>query len=166
MDNNTISITLRGNTLKKGKWVEWYEYTCSIIHELGYDRTHLAIESDTYTTKKIVTIGRKEKQILQLLKSGLKPTSFSIFSLPKNYTTASFDYNILVVREKNYISLILNQYDLDKIDVNDYVSQMKMYIEFENGEVYQMDRCEMPLIYAAQANSMDAYKTLKVFKRL
>lgn len=166
MDKSTISITLRGNALKKGKWIEWYEYICSIIHELGYNRTHLAIESETYTTKKIVTISRKEKQILQLLDNGLQPTSFSIYSLPKDYKIASFDYNVLVVREKNYISFIVNRYDFEKLDVDGFVSQMKRYIEFDNGEIYQMDRCEVPLIYAAQANSLDTYTTLEVLKQL
>lgn len=39
------------------------------------------------------------------------------------------------------------------------------YIEFENGEIYQMDRMEMPLIYAAKTNPIDQFKMLKVIRK-
>lgn len=165
MDRSTISITLRGDTLKKGRWIEWYEYICSIISELGYDKTHIAIESDKYTTTKIVTISRKEKQILHMIQSGVEPAGISIYSLPKDYKIASFDYNILCVRARDYISVIFKQCDFGRIDVDDFILKMKVYIEVENGEIYKMDRDEVPLLYAAQANSIDMYKTLEILKR-
>lgn len=166
MDKNTISITLRGDALKKGKWIEWYDYISLTILKLGYEKTHIAMESDAYATRKIVTVSRKEKQILQMINEGVQPTCFSIYSLPEDYKIATFDYNILAVRTRSYFSIIFNQYDFEKIDADNFISTMKSYIEFENGEIYKMDREEVPLIYAAQANSINEYKTLSVLKKI
>lgn len=164
MDKSTISITLYGDGLKKQKWIEWYDYTSSVFKKLEYERTHLAIKSEEYNTEKVVTVRRKEKQVLQLLKDGTLPESLTLFSLPKDYRSASFDYNILAVRNKEYISFIFNSQDFEKIEVNNLVWNMKQYIEFESGEIYQMDRSEMPLIYAAKANSVNSFKSLTVLK--
>jgi hypothetical protein len=54
---------------------------------------------------------------------------------------------------------------IKKMVDKDMISKLLKYIEFENGEIYQMDRMEMPLIYAAKANPIDRFKTLKVYKK-
>lgn len=40
------------------------------------------------------------------------------------------------------------------------------YIDFECGEIYEMDKEEVPLIYAAKANRINGFKTLKVYTPL
>ena len=42
------------------------------------------------------------------------------------------------------MSLIINMSDFTKIDVDSVLSQLMQYIEFECGEIYQMDRAEVP----------------------
>ncbi len=86
--------------------------------------------------------------------------SFLSYSLPNDYKSASFDYNVLSVRRDDYISLILKLSDYSKIVEENIIK----YIEFENGSIYQMDRMEMPLIYAAKAKPIDPFKTLKIYK--
>ena len=112
-----------------------------------------------------MTVSRKEKQILQILKNGGKPTGFSCISLPKEYKIAAFDYNVMMVRESKYITLIINMSDFTKIDVDSILSQLVQYIEFECGEIYQMDRAEMPLIYAERLNSIDSFKSYNSIKK-
>lgn len=165
METNTISITLWGNGQIKGRWLEWYNDVGTIFKELGYKRTHIGMQSKSYVNRKIVTVARKEAQILQLLQAGEKPMSMSCYSLDKEYKQASFDYNIMAVRHSKYLSLILNKSDSKIIDVNSVVVNLKQYIEFECGEIYQMERNEMPLIYAARANPPDAFKSLKVLDK-
>ena len=165
MEANTISITLWGDGLIRGKWLEWYNYVGTLFEKIGYERTHIAMGSDSYTNKKIVTVSRKEKQILQILKNGGKPTRFSCYSLPKDYKTAAFGYNVMMVRESDYTTLIMNMSDFAKIDVDSIISQLMQYIVFECGEIYQMDRAEMPLIYAARANPIDSFKSYNSIKK-
>lgn len=166
MDKSTISVTLRGDGLKKKKWIEWYGYICFLFDDLGYPRTHLAITSEKFNSGKIVTVNRSEKKILQMLEDGLLPVGLDLFSLPKDYKSASFDYDVCATRGKDFISVIFNSCDFNRMDVQSLVFNMKQYIEFDNGEIYRMDRNEMPLIYAAQANSLDAYKSLEVMSIL
>lgn len=165
MKADTVSITLWGDGLIKGKWFEWYYDMDTIFQELGYKKTHFDIQSEAYTINKIVTVKRKEKQVLPILQNG-KVTRVSCYSLPKDYKSASFDYNVLAVRQSKYISLIMDIKDFGKIDVNCYISSLLKYIEFEYGEIYQMNRDEVPLIYAAKANPIDAFQSLTILKTI
>lgn len=161
---DTVSVTFWGDGLTKGKWLEWYHDIGIIFQELGYQKTHLDIQSESYTNKKIVSVVRKEKQILPILQNG-KVTSMSCFSLPKNYKSASFDYEILAVRQSKYMSIIMNVNDFERVDVNCQISRLIQYIDFQSGEIYQMNRSEMPLIYAAKANPINAFQTLKILSK-
>ncbi len=165
MEISTISITLWGDGLVKGNWAAWYDDVGKIFQSLDYKRTHIGIQSDVYANRKIVSVLRKERQILELLNEDGEVSSLSCYSLPKEYKVAAFDYNVLVVRQSKYISLIFNKSDLKKIVIDEIISVFTKYIEFVNGEVYQMDRTEVPLIYAAKANPISEFKTLKILRK-
>ena len=164
MEDNTVSITLWGDGLVKGKWIEWYNSIGLIFQSLGYKRTHIGMQSQSYSNSKIVTAARKEAHILQLLQNE-EPQTLSCYALPKEFRTAAFDYEELAVREAGYISLIVKENDLKRMDVDAVIEQLIQYIEFEDGELYRMDRSEMPLLYAAKANSVEWYKTLEVLRK-
>ncbi|NLP34299.1 MAG: hypothetical protein GX359_03790 [Clostridiales bacterium] len=55
-----------------------------------------------------MTVKRKEQQVLLAIKQGDEPISFSCYSLPDDYSSASFDYDVLLVRKQSFISFILN----------------------------------------------------------
>ena len=107
----------------------------------------------------------KEKGIFTAITRSEKPLSFSCYSLPKDYKTASFDYDFLGVRTKQYISVILKEVDYNKLNVKNIISQLKEYIQYEYGEIYRMSKEEMPLIYAATRNT-DSLKSFCLIKEI
>lgn len=155
MEEKVISITLWGNGIQKGKWLNWYQDIENLMKGLGYKPTHIGIQSKTFCTGKILTVARKKKDILAAIASGETPSSFSCYSLPKDYRTASFDYDFLCVRKEGYISVIVKDVDYDKLNIKSVISQLKDYINYEYGEIYIMSKKEMPLIYAATRNLAD-----------
>lgn len=165
MEASTVSITLWGDGLIKGNWLDWYHDIGIIFQELGYKRTHIGIDCKSYSNRKIVTIKRKEKSILDILQSEDIPKSMSCYSLIKDYKVAMFDYDVMAVRQSQYISIIFNRNDLVKIDIDNVIFMLKQYIEFQCGEVYQMDREEMPLIYAARAKPIKPFRSLIILKK-
>lgn len=165
MEAGTVSITFWGDGLIKGKWLDWYDDVGGIFEQLGYKRTHIAIDCKSYANKKIVSVGRKEKTIIDILQSGESPKSISCFSLSKDYKVAMFDYNVMAVRQSKYLSIIMNRSDLERIDAENIISTFKQYIEFKSGEVYQMNREEVPLMYAANAKTIKPFESLIILKR-
>lgn len=165
METCTVSITLWGDGLVKGNWLDFYNDIGIIFRKMGYKRTHIAIDCKTFLNKKIVTTNRKEKEIINILKSGDIPKSISCYSLSKDYKIAMFDYDVMVVRQSEYISVVLNRSDLVKLDIDNTISILKQYIEFKIGEVYQMDREEMPLMYASRAKTINPFKSLVILEK-
>ena len=165
MEEKVISITLWGNGTKKGKWLDWYYENKNLMKDLGYKLTHIGIQSQSFTSGKILTVARKEKEILSKISDGEIPFSFACYSLLKNYKTASFDYEILSVRKEEYISIIIKEVDYDRLNIQDVISMMKKYIDYEYGEIYITSRAEMPLLYAATRNA-DNIKSYSLLKKI
>lgn len=46
------------------------------------------------------------------------------------------------------------------------VSILETHIVMKTGKIYQMDRNEMPLIYASKANPIESFKTLKIYEEI
>ena len=152
MEEKVISITLWGNGIQKENWLNWYKDIENLMKSLGYKPTHIGIQSKTFCSGKILTVARKKKDILATIAAGENPSSFSCYSLPKDYRTASFDYDFLCVRKEGYISVIVKDVDYDKLNIKSVISQLKDYINYEYGEIYIMSKKEMPLIYATTRN--------------
>lgn len=160
-----VSITLWGNGIEKEMWLNWYQDMENLMQRLGYEPSHIGIQSASFRSRKILTVARKKKDIIAAITSGEKPSSFSCYSLPKDYKTASFDYDFLGVRTKQYISVILKEVDYNKLNVKSVISQLKEYIHYEYGEIYRMSKEEMPLLYAATRNS-DSLKSFCLIEEI
>lgn len=165
MEEKVISITLWGNGIQKEKWLKWYQDVENLMKRLGYKPTHIGIHSKSFCSGKILTVARKEKEILSTIATGENPSSFSCYSLPKDYRTASFDYNFLCVRREEYISVIVKEVDYNKLNIKKVISLLKEYINYEYGEIYVMSKEEMPLIYASTRNS-DNIKSFGLIEKI
>ena len=166
MEELTVSLTLWGKLLNEHSWNEWYIDVKKIFEMLELNITHLGIDSPRYHSGKVLTVSRKEKEILQSFEEGEFPTSFSCYSLPKDYRTAAFDYNLFILRREDLITIIMKEeyYDVDKAD--SFITVLNKYIDMERGQIYEMDISDLPLFYARGANDISFYKTLKVIKNL
>lgn len=165
MEEKVISITLWGNGIQKENWLNWYQDIENLMKSLGYKLTHIGIQSKTFCSGKILTVARKKKDILATIAAGENPSSFSCYSLPKDYRIASFDYDFLCVRKEGYISVIVKDVDYDKLNIKSVISRLKDYINYEHGEIYIMSKKEMPLIYAATRNS-DNIKSFSLIEEI
>jgi len=157
-----ISITVWGNKSKED-WINWYNDIKELSVDMGYSISHLGIISETYDTGKVVTVKRKEKSILSLFLNGEIPSSLSCYSLPDGFKIAAFDYDFLAVRNCDFISIILKEFDYNEINEKRIIDVIDKYIIPQNGEVYSTDSTEVPLIYATQKcnEGLESYRFIK-----
>lgn len=167
MQDIVVSITLYGKLESESKysWIEWYEYCKKIVLNLGYVPNYISIESDSIKTNKILNLVKKEKKVLLSINNNEDIKWLSIYSLPENFTSASFDYNVLITRNKNYLSIIMNKEVYLNLNLEETLSELKNFIELNYGEIYEMNRSESPLLYASGLNEVSEFETLKILKK-
>lgn len=167
IEKSTISMVLWGN-FRNENWYEWYLDSQNLFSILGYRMTHLGVIGDAFRSKGAVTVARKEKAILAALKRGEKPSSFSCFSLPKDFRTVAYDYDVHLVRDvdENFIFLTINFSDFSEEKEKAFLELMGKHFITAEGEIYQMDRSETPLMYAFKEGPLDRYQSLRVLKKI
>lgn len=167
METSTVSITFNGKIDNDNeKWIQWYKDAKMLIELMGYIPTHVGIGGVAFKSGKVLSISKSEKKILKSLENGDEVYYISLFSLPKDYKSASFDYDVLVARDEGYVTLIANKGAFDYMQENELISKLRGYISASGGEIYEMDRDEVPLLYAAKDNPPNMYKSLKVLKTI
>lgn len=167
MQDRVVSITLYGKLESESKysWIEWYEYCKKNVLNLGYVPNYISIESDSIKTNKILNLSKKEKKVLLSINNNEYIKWLSIYSLPENFTSASFDYNVLITRNKKYLSIIMNKEVYLNLNLEETLSELKNFIELNYGEIYEMNRSESPLLYASGLNEVSEFETLKILKK-
>lgn len=167
MEKETISITAYGQNIDNDfKWAEWYEDAKKIIKSLGYEYNYVGIRTRKLNSGKVMKLDRNEKKVLNEIQSGEEINHISLFSLPQDFKSASFDYDVMIVRNFRFITLIVNKSDFKKIDEEQLVLLLGKYIEDLRVEIYEMDRYESPLIYASKANPASFFKSLNVIREI
>ena len=167
MDKETISITVYGQNIDNDfKWEEWYEDAKKIIESLGYDYNYVSVRTQKLNSGKVMKLSSNEKKVLNEIQRGQEVKHISMFSLPQGFTSASFDYEAMIVRNSQFISLTINKGDYNKIDEQQLLTLLYKYVHNLHGEIYEMDRYESPLIYASKANPISFFKSLKIIKQI
>jgi len=167
MDNETISITAYGQVdTSNYKWLEWYEDFKKIIKSIGYEYNYVGISSKKLNSGKIMTVKRSESKVINELQNAEEIKSISLFSLPKDYKSASFDYDVMIVRNVKFITIIMNKSDYLKINEEEILLLFRKYLNNISVEVYEMDRYESPLIYANKVNPESSFESLKKLKNV
>lgn len=159
------SISLYGEVVDdKNEWLNWYKQAKSIINLLGYEANYFSIEGGGMKSGKVMRINRSEKKLLESVGNlnGIK--WMSIYSLPKDYKSASFDYDVLLVRNIEYVTLIASKSDFKEINEDALIDLLKEHVNVKSGEIYEMERDECPLLYVSRVNSLSSFKTLKIMK--
>ncbi|WP_152513204.1 hypothetical protein [Clostridium sp. BL8] len=90
----------------------------------------------------------------------------SVYSLPDDFTTAAFDYNVLLTRNSKFLSMIVNKEVYLNLSLDSTLSELEKFIKLNSGEIYEMHRDESPLLYAAGLNEASEFDTLKIIKKL
>ncbi|NLP45410.1 hypothetical protein [Acetivibrio saccincola] len=151
-------------------WKKWYEYAKSFIEKVGYCPNYVGISGQSFKSKHILSISRIEKKFIKTVENGETFDSLEVYSLPPNFNQAAFDYEIHMARicsyEPHFILATLLQKDFLKIDVDNVINELKEFINFKNGQIFEMTNPESPFFYAAKVNPVSYYKSLKILKEI
>ena len=134
-----INYTFWGKSIDTN-WYEWYQAVKAMFEKNGCKITHLGINSESYNPKGAVTAARKEKALVEILKSGEVPLSVDLYSVPKDFTTVIGDSDIICFRRKDLIFVIVRERIMTHID-EDSILEMKKFIKFESGEMFSANSC-------------------------
>lgn len=168
----TTSIVLYGDIDPNDstKWLDFYGGTIELIKSLNLTPNYLGVTGHSFKSGKIATINRVEKKLIKALNNGEEVVSLAIYSLPDDYRIAAFDYNVYISRTRqlgNPHLLATFSTDLfESLSQEKVISQLKQYIDFHSGQVFQLNNLESPQIYASKANSKSVFKSLKVIKEI
>lgn len=167
MDIRTISITFNTEAAPdKSLWKSWLSDAQLITEILGYNSTHFGLTTLKSKTGKIKEIKHAANQIDKVLEEGQIIKHISIFALPPNFESASFDYDVLVVRSLEYVTVIMNAQDYTETVGLKIINILKKFTQKCDGEIFEMMKSEFPLSYSAKANKAPFYKTLNIMKEI
>ncbi len=163
----TKSYTFNGTiNLDFGDWEQWVNNAFEICDILGYKINYYAVGVAGKTVGKIKPITGLSKKMAYVKKNEETITGMTFSVLPEDYESAAFDYVITLVRNANYITLIMNlDYEFN-INQTLIVELLRKCIEAADGEVYEMDVYECPELYARKVNDKESFKTLKILEKL
>ncbi|HML35657.1 hypothetical protein [Sporomusa sphaeroides] len=167
---STTTILLQGEIYTGvDEWLKWYEFTLDEAVKLGFTPNYLGVTGEQFKSSKLTTVKRKDAVLREAIKRGDKITSISIYSLPSNFKTAAFDYELYLSRATNLgcprIMLTISTEAFSKIDYANMIEKLKKHICFVSGQVFEIVG-EDPLIYAIKANPPSSFKTLRIITEL
>lgn len=168
----TVSIVLYGviDPKQEQTWSEWYRFSTDLADSLGCPVNYLGVSGQSFKSGKILKRKGAEKRLLNELNAGGGVESIELYSLPGNFQTAAFDFQLYMTREyrskESYILFTVKSefFPLERCD--SIVNILKDFIGFTNGQIFEMAIDETPQFYAAKVNSLDAFSTLRVVREL
>jgi hypothetical protein len=100
------------------------------------------------------------------LSANEKIESISIYALPDNFTQAVFDYytfmSIDIVSENQLITISLPIDSFIEVNAIEMEEDLKEFITFKNGEIFEMSVLECPYFYATKLNPASDFESLKI----
>ncbi len=160
MENLTISITIHG-TNKVRDWVQFYADSKAFAATLGYVLNYVDFTSSSYNSTKVKKIPKNETKLLSQLEDETI-SDLSLLSLPTGFKTAFFDYDVMIVRDQNLISIVFNASDIKKIHMPSVIEHFAKYSSVSEVQVYEMDRDDCPLMFAFKANPISCFPSLRM----
>jgi len=168
----TRTVVLYGTIKKDGskEWLEFYRATKSMLTEFGLEANYLGVVGDSFTSGKVTTLKRTEKKLINSLKNNESLTSLSLYTLPSDFEIAAFDYQAYIGRKvegnHGYIIATFIKDSIDSSHMENLVQELKKYIDFMSGEVFDMLNVESPQIYVSKVNDESSFKSLRIIKKL
>lgn len=150
------------------QWASWYDYAVNQALQLGYIPNYIGVIGQSFASGKINLIKRIDKRLRKALSEGEEFSSIAIYSLPDGYNQAAFDYEIYLSRDTQekspHIIFTIPSDSYKNLDENSIIKELKRFINFTNGQVFEMLSSESPQFYAAKVNLPEVYKSLKILR--
>lgn len=169
INETVVGITLKGKLKENFNWLNWLNYCENKILEYNYIPNYIGFKSDTINTKKALQLKRKNNRnrILNSIDNNEEIPYLIVYSLPKNFIQAVFDYYMYIGidTERNQIEMAIEKDLYLKININKTIEELKNFIILEEGEIFEISRKECPFSYSGRLNDVSFYKTLKILDR-
>jgi hypothetical protein len=166
-----ISIVLYGGIETSPlKWWEWYLYTKGLNEKLGRNPHHVSLSGDSFPPGSMLTFSGAEKKLKKAVEAGEHFKYLSLYSMPEQSMKAGFDHITYMLRtcfsEPCRILITLLPEDYLKLNVDEVVDELKNFIQFSSGQIFEMSISEFPFGYVTKSKPASQYKTLKIIKEL
>ena len=166
---NKITYVFWMNEDIEYKWADLYNDVKDLFKALGYEVSHLGIVSDSFNSGKVVTVNRKEKEVIKKLIDGERPLSFTWLSIPKSYKNATSDCDLMCcIRGGAFFSLEIKSEDNSSYVEKLIISFVQKHFSCDSGEAFTVDRKESSLVYCATKDSanLKEYACIKQYHGL
>ena len=153
------------------KWWEWYEYSLTLIRGIGLEPNYIGVISESFKSGKMTTIKKTEAKLKKVIDSGECLKYLGVMVLPSDFSIAAYDFSIHLERigayEPHNITLAIKNAEIFKTFVtDDLINELKNFIDFASGQIYEIADSESPENYIAEGMPNSGYKELKVIKKL
>jgi hypothetical protein len=170
-DEMRISIVVYGE-IESGpaKWWEWYLYARAFNARIGRNPDFAGITGDSFQVGRVLTLAGADKELKKSVERGDRFQYISLYAMPEHSRQAGFDHLTYMLRtcfsQPNRILVTLFQEDYLKLNADQVIGELKQFIRFSSGQVFEMAISESPFGYVMQAHPAAHYKTLKIIKDL
>ncbi|ARU60934.1 hypothetical protein CBW65_07440 [Tumebacillus avium] len=167
---HTTTIVLYGELDEKDGqgWLNWLEYAQNLSGRLGFPANYVGVRGETFKSGKVLTLKRTVKRIQKAVENNEQIQNISFYSLPDDFGTAIFDYDVYLSRCSDYAQVLVTMSSerYARIDSQEVIDELKQHIRFSSGEVFTMSRRDVPSLYAAKLNPPGTHKSVQVIDRM
>jgi hypothetical protein len=157
----TVSIAFNSSVEVSGRWIEFIEDAMHLFELFDLEITNFGIHSENYHSSKLRSFKRRTR-IVEALKSGETVRIMEFCHLPAVYRQAAFDYVLDITRADKYLILTVDRDRYRKSFEEQILETLSRYIDADLVEIYEMDKRETPLMYAAKMSRVSPYKTFRL----
>lgn len=161
--SQTISLIFEGEIAVFDDWGEVIEKISHVFEICQSEITHVGIGSDNCTSGKIRVF--KKKNVMTKLAEAKNVNYLTFLSLPPNYSTASFDYDVMLAIniECDFIAVIMEKSIYKANHKDEIIDTLSQYVKSPyKVEVVELDKAESPILYAGKINPISYFKTLHI----
>ncbi|ARU60633.1 hypothetical protein CBW65_05695 [Tumebacillus avium] len=165
------SIVLYGEIdLEGNAWLSWLEYCKDLAEKLGFPPNYLGVTGEAFKSGKILSLSRTQNRLKKSIVANEEFESVAVYSLPSDFNTAIFDYDLYFVRtrlyEPSHLMVSMSSEVFEKIEVNELLSELKKHISFVSGEIFMLSKEQSSGLYAAKVNPPASFRSLRVIEEL
>jgi hypothetical protein len=148
-------------------WRSWFEFGIEQGAAFGFPITHLGLRGGSFQSGKLLNFNRARSRVLRDLSAGESLEWFTLYSLPANFSSA-LDFEYMAERDRTHGYVVISVRG-GKRALREWVKtadELTAHIKAERGEVFAMDQREYIGGYLSRRKRLDAFKTLRVLKKL
>lgn len=168
MERIITCASLYGNIKSDIDLSKWYFTVKNNFLKLGKEVDLLGISSDiTFTTSKLKKARTTEKKLIKCINDNEGFEYISLYSVPDNFTQATFDFEIFSCivfnNPSSKISFYVNR-DISEIpNFYDIINEFRDFLNIEKEFIYQLSGYESPFNFETNFKK-HSFKTLKIIK--